>query len=116
MPRKKNLQSTKVEHLESGDPELKPGKVDACLMDLIKVFNKHNLSIKELVVAYGNLGYTLGASIGGYQGKGPSIEELNKLYYASPSLAVSIMLQSMLMTTWIEDLDKPLTSKKEDPH
>lgn len=75
--------------------------------DLVAVFQKHRPTIGEILIAYGNLGYTLGASIGGYDQQGPSLEELQKLYYTSPErVDIALMIQGITTTTWLEDLEK----------
>lgn len=72
--------------------------------DLVAVFQKHKPTVGEILIAYGNLGYTLGASIGHYDEKGPGLEELKKLYYSEPGrLDVALMLQGLTVTAWYED-------------
>ena len=61
---------------------------------------------QEILIALANLIYSIGASIDGYKGKGPPLEELKKMYYANPTVGISLMLQSMLMSVWAEDIDK----------
>lgn len=58
----------------------------------------------EIIIALGNLEYTLGASIDGYKGKGPGIEKLKELYYSSPSVGVAMMLNGITVTSWYEGL------------
>ena len=89
-------------------------KVSKAHKDIIKIFNKHKLNVGEIVLLYGNLGYTLGASIGGYEGKGPSMEELQKAYYEKPSLAVAMMLNGANVTTWYEDIQKQTIEKDKE--
>lgn len=80
-----------------------PEKVEEAFAQLVSVFQEQKLTVGEIIIAYGNLGYTLGASIEGYAGQGPSIEELEKLYYQNPTIGVSLMLQSIMVTTWFDD-------------
>jgi hypothetical protein len=88
-------------------------KVGAILTKVMKLLNKNNMTIPELIMFYGNLGYHVGASIAGYQGTGPSLEELKKLYYSNPTVDVGLMLQGLLITSWEEDyIKKPILSEK----
>jgi hypothetical protein len=94
--------------------EFNPERVDAAYQELVQVFNKHQLTTGEIIIAYGNLGYTLGASIEGYQeGKGPTITELQKMYYQSPTLGVAMMIQGYTCTSWYEDWAKTVKSSEE---
>jgi len=78
-------------------------KTSLMLIELLKVFQNHKPTVGELLVAYGNLGFSLGASIGGYEGKGPSVEELKELYYKDPHrIDVALMLEGLTVTTWFE--------------
>jgi len=80
--------------------------------ELISIFQKHKPTVGEILIAYGNLGYSLGASIGGYEGKGPSIEELKKLYYTYPGrLDLALMLQGITVTTWHRDWEQIQTAE-----
>jgi hypothetical protein len=88
-------------------------KASQALSDLIDVFQKKKLTIGEILVVYGNLGYALGASIEGYDDKGPSISELEKLYYSNPTPGVALMLQGVTVTTWYEDWVKKLKEKQD---
>lgn len=75
--------------------------------ELVLVFQKYKPTVGEILIAYGNLGYTIGASIGGFNKEGPSVEELQKLYYTNPErIDVALMLQGITTTTWLEDLEK----------
>lgn len=88
--------------------EFSPEKVSDAHERIVTVLQEQKLTVGELLVLFGNLGYTLGASIAGYKEKGPSPEELEKLYYAGSSnkkkhLGVALMLQGMTVTSWYED-------------
>jgi uncharacterized protein YejL (UPF0352 family) len=95
-------------------------KVSKCHDDLIKVFQKHGLTVPEIVIVFGNLGYTLGASIEGYKGTGPSQDEVMKNYYKDPDrIGNALMAQGMIITTWYDKLlkldaeeDKPTTEEQ----
>ena len=82
-------------------------KVADKLDKIIKILNrKDKLNIEELVVLYGNLGYYIGASIGGYQYTGPSEEILTKLtteLKTEQSIDNLLMLQGLLITSWAND-------------
>lgn len=88
-------------------------KVEEVLKKIKKILNKHKLTIPELILTYGNLGYNLGASIAGIKGKGPGLEEVKQAYYADgPTVDVGLMLQGQLITSWVEDfLKHPKLSK-----
>lgn len=79
-----------------------PEKVNNCYSDLVEVFQKYKLRIGEILIAYGNLGYTLGASIEGYTEKGPNSEELKKAYYTKPTPGVGLMLQGLTVSSWYD--------------
>jgi len=88
--------------------EFSPEKVSEAHEKIVDMLKEKKLTVGELLVLYGNLGYTLGASIAGYKEKGPSPEELEKLYYTGSSdrkkhLGVALMLQGMTVTSWYED-------------
>jgi hypothetical protein len=87
--------------------EFSPKKVSDTHERIVDILQELKLSIGELLILYGNLGYTLGASIAGYKEKGPSPEELERMYYAKDSsedprhqLGVALMLQGMTTTSW----------------
>lgn len=87
-------------------------KVEKTIEKLHSVFNKANLNPQEIIITYGNLGYHLGASLAGFEDKGPDLETLKKLYYADPTIDVGLMLQGLLITTWEKDFAaKPQLSK-----
>lgn len=84
-----------------------PNKAAALLEELIKTFQKHKPTVGEIITVSSNLLYTLGASIGEFGKKGPSIEELKKLYYEQPGrMDVALMLQGLTMATWFQDWEK----------
>ena len=91
-----------------------PDKCSDLYQELVEVFQKYKPTVGELLIAYSNLGYTLGASIGGYKDKGPSMEELEKLYYSQPSLDVALMLQAMTVGSWYDEWEKQVLENKTD--
>lgn len=93
-----------------------PDKASEALTEIVEVFKKYKLRAGEIAVVYGNLGYTLGASIAGYQGKGPGdVKELERLYYANPTLGIALMLQGMQTTIWYEDHKERVINKDKTP-
>ncbi len=86
-------------------------RVAKCHEELVEVIRKYNLRVGELLILYGNLGYTLGASIEGYRDKGPGIDELNQRYYTNPTAGVSLMLTGMTVTSWYDQYANAKTSK-----
>lgn len=84
-----------------------PEKTSKLYEELIEVFQKHKPTVGEILVAFGNLGYALGTSIEGFNEKGPSIEDLSKLYYEEPGrIGVALALQGATVTSWYEDWEK----------
>ncbi len=82
--------------------------------DLVKVFQEHKPTVGEIIIALGNLQYSVGASIGGYNNeKGPGIEELQKLYYSNPSVDVALMIQGLQTTTWFDDYQEMQLKKNK---
>jgi uncharacterized protein YejL (UPF0352 family) len=77
-------------------------RVQSLLADLIAAFNKYQPNIPEILLAYGNLGYHLGASIAGFKNRseGPGLDILQKAYYTSPTVDVGLMIQGLLITSW----------------
>jgi len=84
-----------------------PDKCSKLYEDLINVFRKHKPTVGEIIIALGNLMYTIGASIEGYNKTGPGLEEVQKLYYSNPErIGIALMAQGLLTTTWYEDWEK----------
>ena len=89
-----------------------PESCNDLYIKLVEVFQEAKPTIGEILIAYGNLGYTLGASIGRYSEKGPSFEELNELYYKEPGrLDIAMMLQGLTICSWYEDWEQIQTSQ-----
>ena len=87
-------------------PNFDPEKCNDVYERLIQAYQEADLTVPEIIVSLSNLTYSLGASIGGYTDKGPSAEELEKLYYASPSVDTALMLQALTMVTWSSQYTK----------
>jgi len=104
--------SVKTRKIESKDISL--SKVDKALENLVKVFSKHKLNVKEMLLVYGNLGYTLGASIAGYTDVGPSINELTDKYMINPTVDTALMLQGLQTTFWVDNVGKTSEDIKKE--
>jgi len=88
-----------------------PERCNNLYEELVEVFQKHRPTVGEIIVAMGNLCYTLGASIGKFK-KGPSFEEAKKLYYMDPKrVDLAMMMQGFTMTTWYGDWEELQLSK-----
>lgn len=96
-------------------------KVSDTYAKLVEVFQEAGLTASEILVAFTNLGYTLGASIAGIKGKGPGLEELEKKYYSMSKeagdphekMGTALMLQSLTVATWYEDLRQLLLDTED---
>jgi hypothetical protein len=91
--------------------EFDPEKVNRAYEKLVQIFQDEKLTVGEIIIAYGNLGYTLGASVEGFKEKGPTIDELNKMYYSNPTLGVALMIQGITVTSWYENWEKQQLNK-----
>ena len=95
--------------------EFDPDKCSSLLEDLIKIFQTHKPTAGEIIVAYGNLGYTLGAAIEGCADKGPNIEELEKKHLANKcTLGEAMMLQGILTTSWFQNHKEETIKENQD--
>jgi hypothetical protein len=101
----------KIKELTTSD-ELDRDKIEVCIAALEAVFQKHSLSVAELMLTYGNLGYKLGQNIGKqcydreFSGP-PDLDNLLKMYEQKPDLDVSLMLSSLQMIIWVDNLLNP---------
>lgn len=92
-----------------------PKRCNDLFVDLVENFQKHKPTVGEIIIALGNLCYTLGASIGKFPKEGPSFEEVEKMYMVEPKrLDLALMMQGMLMTTWFSDWEKLQLENQED--
>ena len=90
-----------------------PSKVESAYEKLVKIFQEEKLTVGEIIVAYSNLGYVLGASIEGITEERKSIGDLEKIYATEPTIGVALCLQSIHTATWYTDhLDQE--KKKEN--
>ena len=94
--------------------EFDPDKVNRAYEKLVKIFQDEKLTVGEILIAYGNLGYTLGASIEGHQGEGPTTEELQRMYYTNPTPGVALMIQGIHVTSWYGDWERIQLNKVQD--
>jgi len=108
---------------EIDSQEVNEEKVLKILDKTRKLFNKHHPTIPEIILAYGNLGYMLGASMAGCEGVGPSEDEIRRAYYSKPTVDVAFMAQGLEMTRWrkhfeenpkLSNLGKKNREKKEN--
>jgi hypothetical protein len=88
-----------------------PDKCSELLDKLLQAFQELGPTVGEIIVAYGNLGYSLGAAIEGHESNGPDIEELKKKYYADPTVGTALMLQGIEVTNWFQDHEEKVTKE-----
>lgn len=98
---------------------INPDKINKVYVQLVNIFKETKLTVPELLLTIGNLTYTLGASIGGYEsGKGPSEIELAKLHATNPTIDVALMISGLHVASWVGDLEKKqeeiIAKDKED--
>lgn len=90
-------------------------KIAAAHSALLALIQSNKFTVGELIILYGNLGYSLGASIKGYESTGPNEEELKKLYYSDPKdPGIALMMQGYLTTTWFDTLKKLETEQTKE--
>lgn len=99
---KSKKKTSKHPSIKSADTTVNETKITTLVDQVHNWINENPLTIPELILFYGNLGYHLGASIAGFNNTGPTLEELQKAYYADPTVDVGLMLQGLLITTWEE--------------
>ena len=78
----------------------------AALDQLIEVLNTSDLTLQDQILVLSNLIMATGASLAGFEGEMPSMEELQHHDLMNPTIDVALMLQGMLMSSWAEDLEK----------
>ena len=92
-----------------------PERCNDVLVELVEVFQKHKPTVGEIILALGNLCYTLGASIGKHSQPGPSVAEIQKLYYEHPErIDIALMAQGTLLSSWFGDWEELQTKDKKD--
>jgi hypothetical protein len=94
--------------------EIDEEKLEKRLTKIHKLFQ--GLTVPEILIAYGNLGYHLGASLAGFSsqefdGIGPDEATLSHEYYKNPTIDVALMIQGLQITTWEKNFyQKPVLS------
>lgn len=92
-----------------------PKKCEEIYEELVGVFQDKKPTVAEIIVALSNLTYTLGASIEGYEGSGPGLDALQKIYYSEPGkIGVALMLQGFTMATWFDDYKQQVLENIEE--
>ena len=94
--------------------EFNPDRCSELLSELIKAFRERSPTVNEILVVYGNLGYSLGAAIEGHQDRGPNVQELQEKYYKNPTVGAALMLQGIEVTSWSKDYEKQRIKETED--
>jgi hypothetical protein len=87
--------------------QVEDNKVSDCLSEIVEVLQKYHFKVNDLLLLYSNLSYTLGASIDGYKEKGPSPDELEKLYYTNPTVGIALMMTGINASVWRETIMNP---------
>jgi len=92
----------------------KSKKVEKTLNLLVKILNKQNLNIAELIEVYGNLGYSLGTAMA-KKPDGIPLEKLKEMYHIKPTVDIALMLQSLQILHWQEQFkENPVLSTTEE--
>lgn len=81
-------------------------KLTLLLKKTIKLLNKSKLSVADIVILYGNLGYMIGHSMAKLGGE-PSLEQLVELYKERPTVAIALMITGLMIVSWVKTLDGP---------
>jgi hypothetical protein len=79
---------------------------EKAVKQLIQVINSYDFTISEIVYVFSQLGYAIGASIAGLTEETVDLPTLERQYYSNPTIDIALMLQSTLISTWIEDFKK----------
>jgi hypothetical protein len=88
-------------------------KTSETLDEIIQVLQKRKLREEDLVVLYGNLGYSIGVSMEGIDPQNaPGLEELQKQYHLKPTVGVAMMLQGIIISSWYSDVAKNRENKE----
>jgi hypothetical protein len=88
--------------------EVPEDKASWVLDQWISTLQLVKLSQRDLILVISNLLYSVGASIEGYDGMGPSVSEVLKKYYSDPGqIGIALMAQGLQMNQeWIASLEK----------
>lgn len=79
-----------------------PDKKKKILTKLITELNQSGLTDKEIVEVYSDLGLSVGCSMCDLK-EVPAMEEIEEMYYKSPNMGLALVLQSILLRTWIDE-------------
>lgn len=71
-------------------------KLDAIVKSMTEAINKEELSKKDILNVYANLGISIGCSMEGIK-ELPNIEVLEKEHYTNPTMGNALILQSLLL-------------------
>jgi len=74
---------------------------------LVESVKNAHLTTATLVIVLSNLLYSVGASMEGFDGEGPSVDETLKGHYANPSnIGYALMAQGLLMNQeWVKTIN-----------
>lgn len=90
-------------------------QADWVLDQWLQILKQVQLGPYELILVSSNILYSIGASLEGYKGKGPSPEEVLQMYYTNPTLGVAMMAQALQMNQeWIASLERLAKRKKNE--
>ena len=80
-------------------------KVQELHDQVIALFRDAKLTVGEILVAYGNVGRTLGGAIEGYTSI-PDVEDLEKEYYRKSTPGLALCLQGNEVISWYAKLEE----------
>ncbi len=84
---------------------MKTEKINPVLNKILKTITRKLLSIEEIVVLYGNLGYWLGASLSNETSL-ININELIRRYNEKPTIATALMITGLTVISWVNEVEK----------
>jgi len=93
---------------------LDTSKTEKLITTILSAIREADPTISEAILAFGSVGYYLGAGIAGVDVNEHhlNVEFLQKEYYSAPTVDVALMLQGLLITSWVDDyLKNPQLSK-----
>ena len=79
-----------------------PQKKKEVLAKLITTLNKSGLTDKEIVEIYSDLGLSVGCSMSDLK-EVPPMEQIEAEYYKEPRMGLALVLQSILLRSWIDE-------------
>ena len=72
---------------------------------ITEIVNDQSISVHEMLHVIGNVCYSIGASLNGYKGRGPNVEQLKQEYINDPeNLGTALMLNGLTIQTWTQDI------------